>query len=102
MHGLSSSFSWPFVIFPYNLCVICEEDNAFKLDLYSTKNAEESLRDMALEMSDDDISRMISIGDFVAIGLKYHDTCLTRYRNKCRVFLQAQWHNRYGQGPSIC
>lgn len=43
-----------------------------------------------MEMGDGDILTKISSGDFVAIELKYYDTCLTRYRNKHRAFLWAQ------------
>lgn len=74
----------------YKLCVFCEEDNAFRLHSYSTKNAGNNLLDMAMETGDDDILTKISSGDFVAIELKYHDTCLTRYINKHLILLRPQ------------
>ena len=39
----------------YELCVFCEEDSAFRLHSYSTKNAEKNLCNMAMEMRDDDM-----------------------------------------------
>ena len=74
----------------HELCVFCEEDSPFCLHSYSTKNAEKSLRDMANEMDDQDMLTKIDGGDFVAIGLKYHIICLTRYTNKYRAFKRAQ------------
>ena len=71
--------------------MFCEEDTqSIQASLLQHKECRKNLRNMAMEMGDDDMLRKIAGGDFVAIALKYHTICLTRYRNRYRAFMRAK------------
>ena len=72
-----------------NCCIFCREDSGILIS-YSTKCAEDNLRNMADNMEDTEILAQILTGDLVALDVKYHFTCLTRYRNRYRSFCRQK------------
>ena len=72
-----------------NHCIFCREDSGILIS-YSTKCAEDNLRNMADNMEDTEILAQILTGDLVALDVKYHFTCLTKYRNRYRSFCRQK------------
>ena len=69
-------------------CVIC--DKADNLIPFTTLNAEFKLRQMAMDMNDQNLLTKVIGQDFVSDEVKYHFKCLTYYRIEYRNYKNAQ------------
>jgi len=72
---------------PVNLekCFFCEK---FSKDLHrcQTLQLNQKVRNIALEMGDNQVLAKLSQGDMVAVDAMYHLSCLVDYKNKYRSF----------------
>lgn len=71
-------------------CLFCKVATKEKLHSYCTVNADQNIRKMAAELNDTELIGCLSGGDCMSLEMKYHLTCLTRYRNKYRSAVRGK------------
>ncbi len=71
-----------------NVCLFCDSSSG-NLHEFTTLSADKSIKSMASEMNDTDMLVKLADGDLVAIEAKYHLSCLTKYRNQYRGYVQS-------------
>lgn len=67
-----------------NGCLFCSKQDG-KLHNCSTLELDKAIRDMATELEDENVLANISGGDLIAIEAKYHNGCLTAFKNRYRA-----------------
>ena len=66
-----------------DLCLFCDDDSKSEhLHDFTMFNSDVSVNVMATQMSDTNLLGKLAGGDLVALEVKYHFTCLTKYRNQ--------------------
>ena len=65
-------------------CFFCEKAGQEKLHEASTFRINRRVRECAGLLKDDKLLAKLSVGDMVALEVKYHQTCLVRLHNRAR------------------